>query len=177
MKSPVIFLLVLFALASVNLQAQNDDHLFIEQVDTIITFNPDTYEESIQIIHRLVKGDAPQIIDSQLNIEDVQSDTIVYFDKETSKENRIIIQRKDQDNAGLSVPNIGNEMITDTIIVFDPETRKEEMTIITRNKETLTPAQIMNLGAVGEVQVDTVILFDPKTKKETQQIIRRIKKQ
>lgn len=109
-----------------------------EVVDTIITFDPVTYKEEMQIIRRKVKSDAPlNAPEGYVDGVKVQRDTIIYFDKDTYEERMVIVTRKGANNQDLAIPPLqANEatMQVDTIITFDPTTKKETIQIVRRKK-------------------------------------------
>ncbi len=93
---------VFFACQTENIEAQinqiPDQAAMAEQVDTIITFDPDTYEETVRIVKRTQGKEEVSILKN--SIKDV---TIKVSDQQV----------------------IGDDYLTDTIITFDPETYKE----------------------------------------------------
>lgn len=62
------------------------------RIDTIITFDPNTYEEKIKIVR--VELDEESEIEPLENLEDVTIDTIITFDPKTNKEEIKIIKKK-----------------------------------------------------------------------------------
>lgn len=139
MKFSISLFLAIVFLSSIQLQAQDNTPVVLQEyqevTDTIINFNPETFEETVQIVRRKVKEDTP--IPPAIQIENMQSDTIIYFDKDTYEERVVIVNRKGENRNDLNVlPAIeeGAQMQVDTIITFDPQTRKETMQIVRRKK-------------------------------------------
>lgn len=61
-----------------------------KQVDTIITFDPVTFEETIQIVETDRKGLKPKVVENYR----IQVDTIITFDADTYEETIQIVKTK-----------------------------------------------------------------------------------
>lgn len=140
MKFIISFLFAIGILFSTQLNAQNDTPIvtleYQEVVDTIITFDPETFEETVHIVRRKIKEDEPVI--SAIQADNMQSDTIIYFDKETEEERMVIVTQKGERPQELDIPPLvedGAAMQIDTIITFDPKTLKETIQVVKRKKK------------------------------------------
>lgn len=133
-----ISLLFVFTFCSSLLFAQNDLAVTLEYdevVDTVITFNPDTNEETMQIIRRPAATGGTNHFNPQ-GIS-ITRDTIIYFNKETLAEETVIVTRTGERPQELNIPPLQSAASTiqvDTIIYYNPETQTERMQIVRRKK-------------------------------------------
>lgn len=78
--------LSIFACSTEQSQDSTDNQNPQVEYDTIITFNPETYEETFEIVERTAKSDDVK----------VEYDTIITFNTETMEETVKIVERKNK---------------------------------------------------------------------------------
>lgn len=128
---------------------------YVEQIDTIILFDPETKEEWVETVRRVVKAEEEDATGLRKNSP--KSDTIITYDKETGKETMQIIITDEL--------NADNEpKVREKVKVFDPETGVE-----------VAQYNVLQEGDYirENTGIDTIIVFDPETFEETMTIVNR----
>lgn len=113
----LVALLVFFSCESYDVVVKSNEEvveLTSSTVDTVITFDPATGKETVQIVERNKGASSPDII-----VEE-KIDTVFVFDPETGEENVHIIKSPSNDKIIQEI---------DTIITFDPATKKETIEV------------------------------------------------
>ncbi len=85
------FILCLF-IASVSYGQQTTSEKETVRIDTVITFDPETFEETIEVVVYKGEKTADEVADFTYKTDGTSTrDTIIIFDPETRKEDTIIV--------------------------------------------------------------------------------------
>jgi len=144
------------------------------RIDTIITFDPNTYEEKIKIVRVKIKKNEkePKVIsDKEMEVE---IDTIITFDPKTLKEEiKIVKKTRSPEKNQITRSTIANGFRTDTIITFDPKTYEEKIKVVHTDISNEQSALPKFDSKHGDMQADTIVTFDPDTGKQSIKIVKR----
>ena len=139
------------------------------EYDTIISFDPNTFAETVTIVERPAKPEDVEI----------EYDTIITFNPETFEETVEIVEREVQKvveviktapEASLNFLGVNKGKTQDTIIVFDPNTYEEKVMLqeagkdikawlYSMKKDQYKAPESFNLMLRKGEQFDTIVAF------------------
>ena len=104
-------------------------------IDTIVTFNPETYEEKVQIVRTKKNKDGISYRQGRIAQKPVSPsesvDTIIVYNPETMEERMEIVKKnKKIEDYEQTIRESKSRTGIDTVVVFNPETGKKDTVVV-----------------------------------------------
>jgi len=130
------------------------------EYDTIITFNPRTYEESMEILTKKESALRKQQIENH-NI--IAAESSYTYHPETYEETFTHFYKEGENTYRIFEKEDSDRKLMNTIISFNPKTRNKKTYYRYENESPFTHERVV---------IDTVITYDYKTYEEKLQVVR-----